>query len=414
MIDQLIQRATQLIEHKRYAEAERLLKDALSQEINNVDALILLSLCKSEANLQQEAIELIKRALSSQADNDYALYLHALYSLKAENYKEAEKFIKSAISFNPKSADYFGLYATLKFNQKEWQSALQLANEGLEIDPENLTSLNIRSSALFKLDKKEEAFTTISKALSQDPENDYTHTNLGWGLLEKKEYKKALEHFREALKQNPSNDSSKAGLVEALKARYIFYRIFLSYAFWIGNMKGKVQWAVIVGFYIGSRLLRIVANENETLQPFITPIIFLYTLFAVSTWIITPLSNLFLRLNVYGRYALTEDQVKTSNLVGVSLSIGVFGIIAYLFNPDLLFAMIGFWGITMMIPLASAITPPKKNHKLILSAYTIILALLGLSSILAQAFQGEAGNIPFVYLGGIFLYGWVANALIIK
>lgn len=414
MTDQLIQRASQLIQLKRYTEAESLLRDALTQEINNVDALILLSLCKHENNSKQEAIDLIRRVLSFEGDNDYALYLMALYTLNVENFKESEKYIKNAISFNPKSAEYFGLYATIKFSQKEWQRALDLANEGLDIDPENLTSLNIRSSALFKLNKKEQAYQTISQALNQDPENDYTHANLGWGLLEKKEYKKALEHFREALKHNPNNELAKTGLVQALKARYAFYRIFLSYAFWIGNMKGKVQWGVIIGFYLGSRLLRMIANTYESLQPFLTPIIFLYTLFAISTWIIGPLSNLFLRLNVYGRYALTDDEIKTSNLVGVSLLIGVAGAVAYLFNPDFLFAMIGFWGITMMIPLSSVIVPTKKNHKLILAAYTIILAMLGLSSILAQAFLGDAGYIPFLYLGGIFLYGWVANALIIK
>ena len=86
----------------------------------------------------------------------------------------------------------------------------------------------------------------------------------------------------------------------------------------------------------------------------------------------------------------------------------------YIINNDLLFAMIGFFGITMMIPLASVFSPVKMKSKNILVAYTILLAFFGFGSILSQAVNGEAGTIPMVYIFGIIAYGWVANAFIIK
>jgi len=414
MIDPLLERASQLVAHKRFDDAEKHLKEVLAIDPHQIDAICLLAICKSELHQHDEALTLIKQAIRQQPDNDYFLYLHALFSFQKEDLKEAKKFALNAISFNPHQADYFGLLASININQKDWTLALENANKGLEIDAENLTCLNTRSTALFKLDKKLEAFSTIQEALNQDPENDYTHTNMGWGLLEKGDHKKALEHFREALKLNPENNNAKAGLVQGLKARYLFYRIFLMYAFWIGNLKGKLQWAVILGFYFGSKILRMIASENQALEPFITPIIILYSLFALSTWIITPLSNLFLRLNVYGRYALTEEEIKSSNLVGLSFAIGVLGTICYLFNPDFLFAMIGFFGVTMMIPLSSIFNPTKKNSKNILITYTIILALTGLTSIILQAMNGEAGIIPIIYIFGIIGYGWIANAFIIR
>jgi tetratricopeptide (TPR) repeat protein len=414
MIDPLLERASQLVAHKRFDDAEKHLKEVLAIDPNQIDAICLLAICKSELHQHDEALILIKQAIRQQPDNDYFLYLHALFSFQKEDLKEAKKFVLNAISFNPHHADYFGLLASININQKDWTLALENANKGLEIDAENLTCLNTRSTALFKLDKKMEAFSTIHEALNQDPENDYTHTNMGWGLLEKGDHKKALEHFREALKLNPENENAKAGLVEGLKARYLFYRVFLKYAFWIGNLKGKLQWAVILGFYFGSKILRVIANENQALAPFITPIIILYTLFALSTWIINPLSNLFLRLNVYGRYALTEEEIQSSSLVGLSFAIGILGTICYLFNPDILFAMIGFFGVTMMIPLSSIFNPSKKSSKNILIAYTIILALTGLTSIILQTMNGEAGIIPLIYLFGIIAYGWIANAFIIR
>lgn len=414
MIDSLLHRSSQLIEHKRYEEAEKHLKEVLTIEPSHLEAISLLAICKSELHQYDEAISLIKQAVSQRPDNDHYLYLLALFLFQKEEFKESKKFIVNAISFNPYNADYFGLLSSINLSQKDWSEALENANKGLEIDAENLTCLNVRSTSLFKLNKNEDAVDTIREALNKDPENDHTHANVGWGMLEKGDYKKALEHFREALKLNPSNDYAKAGLVEALKARYLFYRIFLRYAFWIGNLKGKLQWGVILGFYFGSKLLRIVAAQNEHLAPFINPIIILYSLFALSTWVINPLSNLFLRLNVYGRYALTEDEVKSSNLVGVSLIVGILGIVLYLLNQDLLFVMIGFFGVTMMIPLSSIFTPAKKRSRYVLMIYTMLLCLFGVLSIFLQAVNGDADIFPLIYLFGIIGYGWVANALIIR
>lgn len=414
MTEQLVERASQLISQERYAEAEKYIKDILSAEPENTQALLMLSVCKSELEQHTEALRLIKQVLSKEPDNDHILYLCALFHLRNNEIKEAEQFIKNAIAYHPTSASYFGLYAMIFLNKKDWGLALEQADKGLAIDPDDLSCLNARSTALFKLDRKDEAYDTINEALAQDPENDSTHVNIGWGLLEKGEHKQALEHFREALKLNPENQYAKAGLVQGLKARYFIYRMFLKYAFWIGNMKGGLQWAIIIGFYIGSRVLRSIADNNESFAPFINPIIFLYTLFAVSTWVIGPLSNLFLRLNVYGRYALTEEETKSSNFVGLALLTGIIGFVLLLFIDNFLFFMIGLFGITLMIPLSSMFTPVKSSSKRILIGYTLALIVVGLLAMLQQVSTGDVGMLAGIYVLGIFAYQWVANAFIAR
>jgi tetratricopeptide (TPR) repeat protein len=414
MIDTLLQRARQLLETGRVKEAEKELRNLLTQDPNSPEGLALLSICRSELGFKDDAVTIIQSAISQQPDNDYFLYLQALFFLKQDKPKEAEKSIRNAIAFNPTSGEYFGLLATIKLNQKEWEESLKYANEGLEKDPENLLSLNARSTSLFKLDRKDDAYATIQEALNQDPENESTHTNIGWSLLEQGDHKKALEHFREALKINPENAYAKAGLVEGLKARYLFYRIFLKYAFWLSNMKAKGQWIVILGLYFGIRILREVAASNESLSLIITPIIYLYILFAISTWIIEPLSNLFLRLNVYGRYALTKKEIQSSNFVGFSLLIGVAGGLSYLFNDGLPFLLMMIFGVTMMIPLASMFNPPKERNKKILIGYTLLLLFIGLAEIAMSLQSGEIGLLATVYIFAMIAYQWVANALIIR
>jgi hypothetical protein len=147
---------------------------------------------------------------------------------------------------------------------------------------------------------------------------------------------------------------------------------------------------------------------------FLKPVVYGYIAFAVSTWIITPLSNLFLRLNVYGRYALTEKAIRASNFVGISLLIGVLGGIVFLFNGGMLYLLILIYGVSMMIPLASMFSPEKRSSQNILIGYTIVLALIGAFVLFQGAVTGSVGNVANVYIIGAIAYGWIANAMVMR
>lgn len=414
MTEVLLERSSQLINHRRFKDAEQQIKEILSTDPLHADALVLLAICKSETGQREEALQLIKQVVSLKPDSDYYLYLHSLFLLQNDNAQQAEKFIKSAISINPEVANYFGLLAQIKLQQKEWRSALEAADKGLELDSENLDCLNLRSTALLKLNRPLESFVTIQEALNQDPENDNTHANVGWSHLENNDHKKALEHFREALKLNPSNAYAKAGLVEGLKARYIAYRFFLKYAFWVSNMKGKYQWALILGMFFGIRILKGIAISNPELSIVITPIVYLYMAFAISTWLIEPISNLFLRLNVYGRYALTPEEIKSSNFVGIFFGLAIVSGILALLQPGELFLVVMIYGLIMMILLSAMFKPQKPSNKKILIVSTIGLGVIGLFSIILDSLYLGGFNLWLIFLVGAFIYQWVANAMIIR
>jgi hypothetical protein len=341
-----------------------------------------------------------------------------LVSLRKGNSKDAEKFLLSAISFDPHNADYFGAVSLIKLNDSKWEDALTYANRGLQADPENLVCLNSRSTALLKLDRKEESYQTIKEALHNDPHNSYTHANLGWGLLERGDHKKALESFREALKLDPENHHAKAGLVEALKARYGFYRIFLRYAFWIQNLKPTYQWIFVLGIYFGVRWLNSASETNPTLAMYAKPVIYLYILFALSTWIIDPLSNLFLRLNVYGRYALSRDQVKASNFAGAGALITLLGIAGVIIYGTTF--MGGFyqgvfmWGIGIMLLLGTMFNPTKPSKRRIAVILACGLVVIGLLSLVTTATGGNGRGLWVIFLYGAVAYQWILNALTIK
>lgn len=410
MTDQIIQRASLLIQHRRYEEAAKELQQVLASEPNHPYAHALLGVSATELGRHDEALEHLKFALGQQPDNPYFLYLMGLIYTRKDDLTNATKFVLSAISFDPHNADYFGLLAMIKMDERNWEEALTYANRGLQADPENLICLNSRSTALLKLNRKEESFETIKEALQNDPHNSHTHANLGWGWLERGDHNKALESFREALKLDPENNYAKAGLVEALKARYWFYRVFLQYVFWMTKKNAKYQWMFVIGIWVGIRLLDGVGRSNPQLEPFITPLVYLYSAFAVSTWILEPLSNLFLRLNVYGRYALTSDQIKASTFTGIGFLITLLGIgLIFTDYTDAAIYVI-IYGVGFMILCSSMFKPKVKSKRTIAMSLSIGLCVIGALALLVG---GQLGySMMMIFLFGVMIYQFVINALI--
>ena len=329
---------------------------------------------------------------------------------------KSKELILQALALDPYDSNFYGVLANINLREKDWELALKNANEGLAIESENIECLNARAQAYIKLDRKEEAYETIKEALHFNPENSHTHSNIGWGLIEKREYQKSLYHFKEALSIDPSNEHAKAGLVEALKAKYWFYRLFLRYAFWIGNMKTQAQWIVIIGFYVGAKLVDFIGEKYPALQIITVPLIILYVIFALTTWVITPLSNLFLRLNVYGKYALGRNEIVCSNYIGISILISIVSGILYFLIGGEYFLILCIVGFAMMIPISGLFNATSKSKgRNILLIYTLALGVLGLSSVAIAATGGSAMNpITSIFILAIITYQWIANAILIK
>lgn len=413
MTDDILSRIGILLRQEKYKEAERFLKDLLSREPNNVDYLAMLA----EVQLQQKNVDsassLIDNAIGLSPGSSHLFYIKSRIAIQQNKFDEAESNVEQAIKLEPADADYYAVWASIKLSRKQFEAALELADKALAIDAENVLGLNIRSTALLKLGRKDQSFETIQGALREDPNNAYTHANYGWGLLEKGDHKKALEHFKEALKNDPNFEYAQAGMIEALKATNPIYRLYLKYAFWMSNLTAKYQWLVIIGFYFGTRFLNRLAAENEALRPFLVPLIIALGVFAFSTWVLTPISNLFLRLNKYGQYLLDKNEKRNSNFVGLSLLTFIAGIILYSVLRDDKYIAVTVFGFGMMVPFASMFSDSK--HKLVFMIYAIAMFLVGLLAILVTFQTGVLLNLmSTVFVFGLIAYQWMANFLLIR
>ncbi len=413
MNETILSRIKVLLAQQRYIDADKLLKESLQSEPNDVLALSLMTEVQLELDQIDQAAQSNKLALALNPAIPHLFYLKSRIAIIQKQYDIAEQDIREAISLDPEDADYYAFHASIKLHRKDYTAALELANHALTIDAENLLALNMRSTALLKLDRPEDSFNTIEGALRENPNNPYTHANYGWNLLEKGNHKKALMHFKESLLYNPNYEYAQAGMAEAMKANNIIYRGFLKYSFWIGNLSGKFQIIVFVAFIFSQRILRYIAEVFPAFEPFILPIIILLAVFAFSTWVISPISNLMLRLSPYGRYLLKKHEIQSSTAVGICAAVSILALITYLFvgsQSILLLAGIGF---TMMIPSSRMFANFKANKTLFI--YAIGMAVIGIVAVSTSMITGAIFNgFTTIYLIAFIAYQWIVNLISIK
>ena len=252
-------------------------------------------------------------------DLPFAHYVRGRVLHARDRHEEAEAAVAEAIRLDSENPDYFWLAGAIQFERRRWSAALSLAEQGLAVDPEHAGCVNLRAMALVQLGRKGEAGQAIGAALARDPDNAVTHANQGWALLHQGDHQKVLEHFREALRLEPELEWARAGIVEALKARNVVYRWMLRYFLWMSRLSSQAQWGIILGGYFGYRMLATVARKHEGVAPYAWALMIAYIGFAVMTWLADPLFNLLLRLNRFGRLALSRKQVVSSNCIGLLL-----------------------------------------------------------------------------------------------
>jgi tetratricopeptide (TPR) repeat protein len=420
-----LQRAILLVQQGRHEQGITELRQSLTAEPHDPYAHALLGLCLAKLEKFQDATAEAQQAIHLSPDFPFAHYAHA--SILHDRHRNAEALaaIKEALRLDSADADYLALLAAIYIDEKHWHEALEAAERGLQLDSEHIACTNLRAIALVKLGRKAEAGATIDAALSRNPDNAITHANQGWTLLQRGDHKKALEHFREALRLDPENEWARHGIVEALKARNFIYAFMLRYFFWMSRFSGRTQWLIILGGYFGNQLLRALAASQPALAPWILPIRILYAVFALMTWIADPLFNLLLRMNKFGRLALSREKVVAANYLGVCLLLAIValaGCIAFGFNTPWLIAAIVFG--CLAIPVSGTFKCSSGWPRNSMAIYTSVLALLGilaLASFAEGALQSHSRDTLDAAKGlfGMFILGavastWVANFLIMQ
>lgn len=399
-----IERGRLLYQQSRYDLAEAELRQALSQDPGHAYGHSLLALTLLQRKLLKEATQEAQEAIHLAPDYAFAHYALAKVWYNRHHYDVARPAIEEAIRLDPESADYRFLLGAIHYDEKRWKQALQSAEEGLQLDAQNASCANLRAMALVKLRRGAEAGNTIGAALARDPENAATHANQGWALLHEGKTAEALPYFKESLRLNPQSEWARQGIVEALKARNPVYAPILHGVLWMSTLSPRARFGVFAGGYLVSR---------------ITGLMILWLVFILLTWITGPFFNLLLRLDRFGRLALSREQIVESNWIGTVLLLSALSEVTYLVSKQDRAQVAALVLVLLLFPIAGVFRTPVGWTRKVMLVYSGFTGLLGLTSIPFVRFGPEFAGDPLVvvfvaYVMLAVLSALIANALIAR
>ncbi len=406
-----LDRAMVLLQQSRPELAEKELRGLLAENPNDPFAHAFLGLCLQELNRLPEATEEAQEAIRIAPDLPLGHLVMGQILLLRNRVKEAEVACEEAIRLDPGNANAWALMANIRLQRRDWAEALDAAERGLEIDPENVQCNNLRAMALVNLGRRDEAGQTIDAALSRDPDNAVTHANRGWTLLNESDPGQALHHFREALRLDPELDWARAGIVEALKARNPIYRVMLGYFLWMAKKSRGIQVIVILTLIFGRRIISSIGQRYPEWAPVTTALLIGLFAFVVLSWISVPLFNLLLRLDRFGRHALSREQVIGSNWLGGALvAMVVCALASFPLNePRLLMAAIQLF--LLLLPLAGTLQSSPGWPRRAMALLTLGLFVIGPGTNIASialAIPGEIiSSMEDYFLIGVIASTWI-------
>jgi tetratricopeptide (TPR) repeat protein len=411
-----LDRGLLLLAHGRPALAEEELRAALAEAPNDPAAHAHLALCLSAQEKRGAALAEAETAVALGPDLAFAHYALASVLDDLDRLRDAAARVGEAIRLDPEDANFRALLASVRAQRGEWAEALAAADEGLALDPEHSGCLNLRSLALVKLGRREEAATTVADALARDPEDATTHANRGWALLHEGRAKEALDHFREALRIEPGHEWARAGIVEALKARNFLYRWLLRWSLWMSRFSPRTQILVLVGLYVGYRVALGLQRTRPELRPYLGPLVVLYLLFALFTWLGEPLFDLLLRLDPMGRQALSKRAKRTATAFGLLLLAAAACGVAFLVLRSGPWLLAAVFFAAMTIPVTTSLGAAPGFGAKVLLAWTAALGALGAAYFLAPltGFGAHASGILGLFGIGFVAFLWGSQLLLIR
>lgn len=408
-------RARVLHSQSRYQQAIGELSLHLTEMPDDVEAHCLKALCLGELEQYEEATEHAQQAVAAAPDASYPHYVFSVVMTGRNRLDAASSAIEEAVRLDPQVPVYFAHQSFIALKQRKWTAALAAAEQALAIDPEHEAASNLRSMALVKLNRTDQAAEQIETALRRDPDNAWTHANRGWAYLETREIDKALEHFREALRLDPSLEYARQGMIQALMARHLFYRLFLRYLLWMAKLPSQVQWGVIIGLFLVYNYSRKLADAAPALAPWVFVFQIAYILFAWFTWVAQPMFQLSLRFHRFGRYALSRDERIAANLFAVCVltAIGLFAAALTIGPIDMILGSL--YALTLVMPLSAVFRCDQGQPRLIMAGYTLLLVATASGAFMAvfsDAWWIAWGQqLSRIYMLGILASGFVANGL---
>ena len=318
-----LQKAQLLLSQGRVDLAEQEVGRVLAENPQDTWALILMTHCCLQSDDLASALEFAQQAVANEPDEPVAFQTLAQVQKRKRLPDRALESLDEALRLDPEDATTHGMIAAIHYEQRRWKLAVESAETGLALDPDESTCEHVRALALERLGQTGLSVAAARETLSKNPDDSEAHAVHAWALLTDGKYREAQEGFREALRLDPNDGFARQGMIQALNANSLVFRLLLKYQMWMSRLSSKVQWVVIIVILVGRRVLSEIAAANPAFAPWIEPILTATFVLIAFSWLADPIFNTFLRLHPFGKHLLDRRQVMASNCILALVSIGV-------------------------------------------------------------------------------------------
>lgn len=283
------QRALAAIQVGRYDLCEQRVLDALLDDPNDVDLLVLLAHCKLATDRYAATRALAEDAIHIDPEDGRGFYLLAWATISDALYEPldpitgrkpqdlvvaretrlriATDLAERCLEISPDHAPFYSLRAEIERLRGNDAEALKATARGLSLNPEDGPCARIRVRILSGMQRFDEALQVALQRLRVEPEDGETHELLAEFYLRRRELEHALPHARQAVRLGPTDSDRRRLYWDCVKARHWFYRPFVFWRYmtqWIQSVPSGLRvGAFAVTVLVGGGLAVYVNHQSD-------------------------------------------------------------------------------------------------------------------------------------------------------
>ena len=404
-----------LQEQGRLEEAEACFNGVLAREPDNDFVYGRLALCQmSQSGKKRRALDSINEAIRLRPDDSFYHSVRALVLSDLHRGTEALASADRAVSLNPEDSFALTAKSSAYCSMDLWSDAEIWSRKALAVDGDNAMAENLLAHTLRMQGKAELNAAAVARLLAADPEDSLAHVNAGWSALQLKDHRRAETHFREALRLDSESSLARDGLIESFKARSSFYRLYLSYCFFMQRFTAGRQWMIIIGIYLTYQVAR---NVLKAFSPALAGVLLVLWLGLVLwVWLAPGIGNFLILLDRSARLALKRPEAHQGLAVGGGLICGVVLLLVGTFLTLLPILLTGIGLVASTIPASIAFDNDSKTGRILFGGITLAtyLAVVAVAVVESLRSPGEGIHVLTGVLGGFTLLAclgstWLGN-----
>jgi len=251
-----LMRAELLRNGDRYAEAEKFLSDAISEQPDNPEGYYEMAFCYCNwTGHSSKALKFVDRAIALNPSHAEFFALRAWILVNLKKYDKALKVAEEALALNPYSVMALNAQVRAHILMHQWVQAEERARQVLELNAQNVLAANLLAVALRQQGRQHESEAVTAGLLARAPNSASAHSNAGWSALQTGDHRLANQHFLEALRLDPNDDHARRGLLHSFNSRVWIYRLYFQAVAELSRHRKEMRIVFFLLIYVVYRFL---------------------------------------------------------------------------------------------------------------------------------------------------------------